>query len=100
MDLVGRRNATGHGRRIATFGIILFALWGPTGWTPWASPLDFHGFGDVQYYQFLNSDDTNENGAFFLGQLDLYAAESIGPRLDVLTQLVIEPPHGAECVVD
>lgn len=89
-----------HRRRIAILGIILFALWGPTGWIPSASPLDFHGFGDVQYYQFLNSDDANENGAFFLGQLDLYAAESIGPRLDVLTELVIESPDGAEFVVD
>ncbi len=89
-----------HRRRIAMFGIIVLALWGPTGWIPPASPLDFHGFGDVQYYQFLNSDDANENGAFFLGQLDLYAAESIGPRLDVLTELVIESPDGAEFVVD
>src|SRR3990172_6600024 len=89
-----------HHRRIATFGIILFVLWGPTGWIPSASPLDLHGFGDVQYYQFLNSDDANENGAFFLGQLDLYAAESIGPRLDILTELVIESPDGGEFVVD
>ncbi len=90
-----------HRRRIAMFGIIVLALWGPMDWIPSASPLDFHGFGDVQYYQFLNSDDANdENGAFFLGQLDLYAAESIGPRLDVLTELVIESPDGAEFVVD
>jgi hypothetical protein len=59
-----------------------------------------HGFGDVQYYQFLNSDDTDEHGAFALGQLDLYMAESIGSRLDVLTELVIESPDGAEFVVD
>jgi hypothetical protein len=89
-----------HRHRIAIFGIIVLALWGPMDWIPSASPLDLHGFGDVQYYQFLNSDDTNENGAFFLGQLDLYAAESIAPRLDVLTELVIESPDGAEFVVD
>ena len=67
---------------------------------PSASSFELHGFGDVQYYQFLNSDDADENGAFFLGQLDLYVAESIGPRLDVLTEVAIESPDGAEFVID
>ena len=67
---------------------------------PSASSFELHGFGDVQYYQFLNSDDANEHGAFSLGQLDLYVVESIGSRLDVLTEVAIESPDGAEFVVD
>lgn len=85
---------------ILLVGVVVFILCGPLGWVPPASSFELHGFGDVQYYQFLNSDDADENGAFFLGQLDLYVAESIGARLDVLTEVAIESPDGAEFVVD
>jgi hypothetical protein len=87
-------------RSILLVAVAVLSLCGPFGWAPPASSFELHGFGDVQYYQFLNSDDADEHGAFALGQLDLYMAESIGPRLDVLTELVIESPDGAEFVVD
>jgi hypothetical protein len=85
---------------ILLVAVAVLSLCGPFGWAPPASSFELHGFGDVQYYQFLNSDDADEDGAFFLGQLDLYMAESISPRLDVLTELVIESPDGGEFVVD
>lgn len=53
---------------------------------------ELHGFADVSY-QYDIHDDANpqeNNGAFALGPVDLYVAESIGPRLDVLTEIAFE----------
>ncbi|MFZ5877111.1 MAG: hypothetical protein ACOYXU_11980 [Nitrospirota bacterium] len=54
--------------------------------------LELHGFADVSYRQDLHNDaDPNaDNGAFVIGPLDFYIAESIGPRVDVLAEFAIE----------
>jgi hypothetical protein len=56
-----------------------------------ASAFEFHGFADVSYQHDIH--DTNaveNNGAFALGPIDLYVAESLGPRVDVLVEALIE----------
>ncbi len=56
-----------------------------------ASAFEFHGFADVSYQHDIHDNDVAENnGAFTLGPIDLYVAESLGPRLDVLLEALIE----------
>lgn len=56
-----------------------------------ASAIQLHGFADVSYSQDVHDPDPQENnGAFQIGPLDFYVAETIGPRLDVLTEFAFE----------
>ncbi len=57
-----------------------------------AAAFELHGFADVSYSQDLHDDATPEenNGAFALGPIDFYVAESLGPRVDVLVELAFE----------
>ncbi len=58
-----------------------------------AEAFEFHGFGDVGYLQSVGEAGATraENGGFSLGELDLYVAESLGPRFDVLSEVVVKP---------
>ncbi len=74
--------------RLLSFGLAFLALLAPR-----SSPaFELHGFADVSYHHDIHDDiNTQENnGAFNLGPIDLYVAESLGPRLDVLTEIAIE----------
>ncbi|MDH5526705.1 MAG: hypothetical protein OEY97_05290 [Nitrospirota bacterium] len=62
-----------------------------------AAAFELNGFGDVVYSS-TEEGGTSNNG-FALGQLDLYVAEEIDDRIDVLTEFVIESP-GEGFVVD
>lgn len=74
--------------RLLSFGLALLALLAPR-----SSPaFELHGFADVSYHHDIHDDaePQENNGAFNLGPIDLYVAESLGPRLDVLTEIAIE----------
>lgn len=60
--------------------------------SPSAMALDLHGFADVSYQHDLHDDDAPEenNGAFVIGPLDFYIAESLGPRVDMLAEFAFE----------
>jgi hypothetical protein len=60
--------------------------------TPSATALELHGFADVSYQQDLRNDASpdEDNGAFVVGPLDFYIAESLGPRVDMLAEFVFE----------
>lgn len=57
-----------------------------------ADALDLHGFADVLYQHHVHdkADPERNNGGFAVGVLDFYITESLGPRLDALTEFVIE----------
>ena len=57
-----------------------------------AMALDLHAFADISFhYAIHDDDDPNENnGAFAVGPLDFYVAESLGPRLDALAEFAFE----------
>ena len=67
---------------------VAFSLSGP----PSAMALDFHAFADIQYRHDVHNDAAPEedNGAFIIGPLDFYLAESLGPRVDVLAEFAFE----------
>ena len=74
--------------RLLSSGLALLALLAPR-----SSPaFELHGFADVSYHHDIHDDaePQENNGAFNLGPVDLYVAESLGPRLDVLTEIAIE----------
>ncbi len=60
--------------------------------SPPAMALELHGFADVSYQHDLNDDATPEenNGAFAVGPIDFYIAESLGPRVDMLAEFAFE----------
>jgi len=66
-------------------------------WSAPALAFEFRGFGDVTYaYNTTNFPDAvldhnNKTGRFAIGTLDLYLAEPIGDRMDVLAEIAIEP---------
>jgi hypothetical protein len=73
---------------LLSFGLALLALLAPR-----SSPaFELHGFADVSYNHDIHDDaePQENNGAFEIGPVDLYVAESLGPRLDVLTEIAIE----------
>lgn len=57
-----------------------------------AAAFELHGFADVSYNQDLHDDASPEenNGAFAIGPVDFYVAESLGPRVDVLAEIAFE----------
>jgi hypothetical protein len=57
-----------------------------------AAAFELHGFADVSYRQDIHNDaDPNtDNGAFVIGPLDIYVAESLGPRVNMLAEFAIE----------
>ncbi|MFQ5508700.1 MAG: hypothetical protein ACE5FN_05090 [Leptospirillia bacterium] len=57
--------------------------------------LELNGFGDVVFSATEMSDSGDDNNGFALGQLDLYMAEQVSDRIDVLAELVIESASGA-----
>jgi hypothetical protein len=74
--------------RLLSFGLACLACLAPR-----SSPaFELHGFADVSYHHDIHDDAAppENNGAFALGPVDLYVAESIGPRLDVLTEIAFE----------
>jgi len=74
--------------RLLSFGLACLACLAPR-----SSPaFELHGFADVSYHHDIHDDAAPQenNGAFALGPVDLYVAESIGPRLDVLTEIAFE----------
>ncbi|HET8759935.1 MAG TPA: hypothetical protein VFN94_02635 [Nitrospiria bacterium] len=57
-----------------------------------AAAFELHGFADVSYQHDIHDNvapDEN-NGAFVIGPLDFYVAESLNPRVDVLAEFAIE----------
>ncbi|MBI5137910.1 MAG: hypothetical protein HZA24_11335 [Nitrospirae bacterium] len=64
-----------------------------------AHAFTLNGFGDITYSSTPKDANGESNNGFALGQLDFYAAEQIGDRLDVLAEYVIENP-GDGFVVD
>ncbi len=92
--------------RLRVFGLppllVLFPLAVCLQYSP-ASGFEFKGFSDITYSYTDNKQDTtdaNPNGSFTLGQFDLYLAHTIGDRLDVLSELVVEADSGGEFHVD
>src|SRR3990172_11959559 len=74
--------------RLLSFGLCLFTLLAPR-----SSPaFELHGFADVSYHQDIHDDASPQenNGAFTISPVDFYIAESLGPRLDVLTEIAFE----------
>jgi hypothetical protein len=57
-----------------------------------AAAFELHGFADVSYRQDIHNDADphKDNGAFVIGPLDIYVAESLGPRVDMLAEFAIE----------
>lgn len=53
---------------------------------------ELNGFADVSYSHDIHDDAAPEenNGSFNVGPVDLYVAESLGPRLDVLVEIAVE----------
>jgi len=74
--------------RLLSVGLGLFALLAPRS----SQAFELHGFADVSYHQDIHDDASPQenNGAFTIGPVDLYVAESLGPRLDVLTEIAFE----------
>src|SRR5579863_2778577 len=62
-----------------------------------APAFEFKGFMDVDYASSSTNfpagviDHNNKTGGFSIGSLDLYLAEPIGDRLEVLSEIAIEP---------
>lgn len=73
---------------VLALSLATLCAWG----VPTASAIELRGFADVSYSQDIHDDADPEenNGTFVLGPLDFYIAESIGPRLDVLTEFALE----------
>jgi hypothetical protein len=58
---------------------------------PTASAFELHGFADVSYQHDIHDNDVEENnGAFAIGPVDFYVAESLSPRVDVLAEIAFE----------
>lgn len=59
---------------------------------PSAMALDLHGFADISYRQDVRDSAAPEenNGAFAVGALDFYIAESLGPRVDMLAEFELK----------
>jgi hypothetical protein len=86
-------------KRIWRAGLLVALLIGVFAMPATSRAFDLNGFGDVTY---TNSDANNSaaaNNGFALGQFDLYVAEQVSDRLDVLAEFVIESP-GEGFVVD
>lgn len=68
--------------------LVLVALLGPRS----AFAFELLGFADVSYHHDLHDAAAPEenNGSFNIGPVDLYVAESLGPRLDVLAEIAFE----------
>lgn len=64
-----------------------------------ANAFEFNGFADVTYTSTDRTMSSGSNNGFGLGQLDFYVSQQIAPRLDVLSELVVESP-GEGFVVD
>jgi hypothetical protein len=54
--------------------------------------LDLHGFADISYRHDLHGDASPEenNGAFVVGPIDFFLAESLGPRVNMLAEFAFE----------
>jgi hypothetical protein len=61
---------------------------------------DLRGFGDITFTKSDAANSTDHHGSFTLGQLDLYIAQPITDRLDVLVELSIESETSGDFVAD
>jgi len=87
-------------KRIWRAGLVVWALLIGVAASPATSrAFELNGFGDVTFTNAERYLGTSANNGFALGQFDLYVAEQISDRLDVLAEFVIESP-GAGFVVD
>ncbi|MFZ5864043.1 MAG: hypothetical protein ACOYXR_14550 [Nitrospirota bacterium] len=58
---------------------------------PPVNAFELRGFADVSYQHDIHDNNVEENnGAFAIGPVDFYVAESLGPRMDVLTEIAFE----------
>lgn len=57
-----------------------------------AAAFELHGFADISYQHDIHNDadPDDDNGAFVVGPLDFYVAESLSPRVAVLAEFVFE----------
>ncbi len=78
-------------------------------WTAPCQGFEFQGFGAVTAQARAQSTDDPQyadpkfdeaDGAFSLGQLDFFVSQSIGERLELLTELVVEGDPSGEFAVD
>jgi hypothetical protein len=78
-------------------------------WTAPCQGFEFQGFGAVSVQARAQSTDTGPfadpkldgaDGAFTIGQLDFFVSQSIGERVDLLTELVVEGDPSGEFAVD
>lgn len=70
---------------------------------PTASGFEFKGFSDVTFTAIKNEQktaDLNTNSRFALGQFDLYISHTIGDRVDILSEMVVESNEEGEFGVD
>lgn len=74
--------------RFLSFGVIvlLTLCMSPPAWG-----LELKGYADITYTQSSSDRDSiEENGAFAIGEFDLFMTHLIHDRIDVLAELVIE----------
>ncbi|MEW6682768.1 MAG: hypothetical protein AB1451_07570 [Nitrospirota bacterium] len=78
-------------RALISHPLVIALAWYLTA-SPSALALDFHGFADISYRHDLHNDATPEenNGAFVVGPIDFFLAESLGPRVNMLAEFAFE----------
>jgi len=87
-------------KRIWRAGLSVLALLIGVAASPATSrAFELNGFGDVTFTNADQNTSARDNNGFALGQFDLYVAEQISDRIDVLAEFVIESP-GEGFVVD
>ncbi len=70
-------------------------------WTAPCQGFEFQGFGAVNALVRANSANPDpNNGSFEIGQLDFFVAQTLGERLDLLSELVVEGDPSGEFAVD
>ncbi len=85
-------------RKIRSLALLLAILAG----TPTAYAFEFQGFGDVTFSDATSLAPINKeqpNGAFALGQFDLYVSKTLTDRLQFLSEIVISGKPGGEFAV-